>query len=302
MQIEFIETSRIVEDGDQPRQHFDEESLQGLADSIRQHGVLQPITVTPLSNVNMYRIVTGERRWRATQIVGLDTMPCIIKEMDNDDTLTEQMVENVQREDLQPLEKARALSAIKQRVQATNREVGKRLGMSERSVGYLLDLLELPEEIGSQVVSTPNRPADGQLTEKHARFLRQLNDQPELQNAVVQKIHEERINSDNASKLVRALKERPDKAEEILASPADHLVKFFREPEMPVAPEPVADDPAPTSMYAQQLIEFVGTLDAIRPMEMSHTEVRQVEDALTSVKLAIDGLLRECKLELGETV
>src|SRR5512143_1590722 len=97
VEIEFIEVARIVEDPDQPRKHHDEESLQGLADSIRQHGVLQPITVTPLANVNMYKIVTGERRWRASQRVGLDVMPCIVRELNEEDILTQQLVENLQR-------------------------------------------------------------------------------------------------------------------------------------------------------------------------------------------------------------
>ena len=231
VEIELIEVRQIVEDPDQPRKHHDEETMQGLADSIRQHGVLQPITVKALANVNMYKIITGERRWRAAQMAGLEEIPCIVRQVEDGEVLTQQLIENLQREDLQPLDKARALTYVKNTLGATNRELGSRLGISERTVGYLLDLTELPADIGQQVVSSPNRPSDGQLTEKHARFLKQLNEQPELQTAVVEKIRNEKLNSENAGKLVKALKQRPEKADEILSATSDHLVKFFRDEE-----------------------------------------------------------------------
>ncbi|HXG24116.1 MAG TPA: ParB/RepB/Spo0J family partition protein [Chthonomonadales bacterium] len=301
MQIELIEVARIVEDPDQPRKHHDEESLHGLADSIRQHGLLQPITVIPLSNVNMYRIVTGERRWRAAQMAGLDVIPCVVKELDTEGILTEQLIENMQREDLQPLEKAQAIAQVKRALGATNRELASRLGMSERAVGYLLDLLELPKEIGSAVVASPNRPADGQLTEKHARFLKQLNDRPNLQTALVEKIREEKITSDQTSQYVKALRRHPDKAEEILSSPTDHLLHFFRD-EPPVTTV-VMEEPGGSShlsSHAQRILDFLAALDTIRPANLSRPEVRQIEDALTSLRVTIDGLLHECKLVLGE--
>jgi ParB family chromosome partitioning protein len=301
VQIELIEVTRIVEDPDQPRKHHDEESLQGLADSIRQHGLLQPITVIPLSNVNMYRIVTGERRWRAAQMAGLDVIPCVVKELDSESILTEQLIENMQREDLQPLEKAQAIAQVKRALGATNRELASRLGISERTVGYLLDLLELPKEISEAVVTSPNRPADGQLTEKHARFLKQLNDQPELQSALVEKIRQEKITSDQTGQYVKALRRRPDKAEEILKSPAEHLPHFYQgEPQdTAVVSEELASH---LSMHAQRILEFLATLDSIRLTHLSHPQIRQIEEALNSLKMAIDSLLRECKRELGNRV
>jgi ParB family chromosome partitioning protein len=301
LEIEQIEISRIVEDTEQPRKHHDEESLKGLADSIRQHGVLQPITVTQLANVNMYKIVTGERRWRASQMAGLEEIPAIVKEIDAEDILTQQLIENMQREDLQPLEKSHALTYVKGKIGANNRELGSRLGISERTVGYLLDLMDLPEQIGQKIVSSPNRPSDGQLTEKHARFLKQLNDQPELQSAVVQKIADEKINSDKTGKLVKALKNRPDKTDEIMSSPTDHLVQFFRDLEPTESDDHLAESGASISAHAQRVINFLPTLNGIYPSKLPQPEIRQVQDALTSMKLAVDGLIRECKLELGET-
>lgn len=304
MEIQLIPIDRIVEDPDQPRKHQDEESLQGLADSIRQHGMLQPIAVSALASVNMYRIITGERRWRAAQRIGLERVPCIVKEVAREDVVTEQLIENLQREDLQPLEKARALQQVKDNVGATNREIAGRLGLSERAVGYLLDLLELPETIAQEVISSPNRPADGQLTEKHARFIKQLNDLPDVQSAVVDRIREERMNTEQTANLVKALKKKPEQAEEILTSPLDHLEDFFREPVSAVAivEQPVSAGSSVRSPFVERIGEFLPILDAIRPVEMSRPEVQQVADALTAMKLAVDGLLRECRLELGEPV
>lgn len=299
MEVKIISIDRIVEDPEQPRKYHDEEGLNGLADSIRQHGMLNPISVTHLPNLGVYRIVTGERRWRAAQRIGLGDVPCIVKDIEPEEVLTEQLIENVQREDLQPVEKARALSHIKDAIGATNRELGARLGLSERTVGYLLDLLELPDEISGAIISSPNRPADGQLTEKHARFLKQLNDLPDLQTAVVEKIRDERLNSDHTGNLVKALRKKPEQADEIMSSPADHLVRFFRDSDSGVAvlEAPVSVETR-SSAYAQRVIDMVEVLGSLQPSELSRPEVRQIQDSLTSLKLAVDGLLRECSLEL----
>jgi ParB family transcriptional regulator, chromosome partitioning protein len=207
MELKILPISKIVEDPDQPRKALDDASLAGLADSIRQHGLLNPITVLALSGIDAYRIVTGERRWRASQKAGLTEMACIVRttvSQDADKT-SEQLIENLQREDLTPLDKATAIKTLKASLEATNKEVALRLGLSDRTVGYLLDLLDLPTEIGEQIISSPNRPADGNLTEKHGRFLRQLNEQPDLQAHLV------------------AIRENPAMADEILSSPVVEL-------------------------------------------------------------------------------
>jgi ParB family transcriptional regulator, chromosome partitioning protein len=302
MNVELIDITRIVEDPDQPRKHHDEEGLKGLADSIRQHGMLQPISVTELPNVNMYRIITGERRWRAAQMIGLDQLPCIVRQAEADDIYTQQLIENIQREDLQPLEKAIALRHVKEKIGATNREIGSRIGLSERTVGYLLDLLELPDEIGEKVVSLPNRPAGGQLTEKHARFLKQLNDDPDLQSAVVERIQNDKLSSDQAGKLVKALKKRPDKAQEILSSPAEHLAEFFRDRDPGGEADADLATPRTVNSSAQRIAEFNETLDFVRPSDLQLPDIRQILDALTDLRLTVDGLMRECRLELGEKV
>lgn len=303
MEVKQIAVGQIVEDTDQPRKHHSEESLQGLADSLRQHGMLNPITVTPVEGSDRYRIVTGERRWRAASMAKIEMVPCVVKDVEPDERLTEQLIENLQREDLQPLEKGRAIQHIKQTLSLTHREIARRLGLSERTVGYLLDLLALPDTIGEAVVSSPNRPSDGQLTEKHARFLKQLNEEPELQSAVVDRIREDRLSSDDTGQLVKALKKNPGRAKEILESPTDHLVKFFGSESDPAGEFldsiALSDGPVKLSPHAQRLIDLLPAFSEFEPARLTHPELRQIEDALTSVKLAVDGLLKRVKDQLG---
>ena len=291
MELRIIEVSRIVEDPEQPRRAIDEESLRGLADSIRQHGVLNPITVTPLAAVDGFRIVTGERRWRAAQIAGLFDLPCVVREPDGDADpaarTSEQLVENLQREDLTPLDRAQAIRALKERLGATNREVAQRLGVSERSVGYLLDLLELPETIAEQIVSSPNRPADGNLTEKHGRSLRQLGDQPELQERLVEKIRGEKLSGEDTGRVARALRTNPDRADEILDTPVEDLERLLPR-----------DDKMPFSTgraFAGLLERMLPTLAEIHVGAVSAADLPAVEEGLMNVKSAVDALLVEVR-------
>ncbi len=289
MDLRLIEVTRIVEDPDQPRRALDEASLAGLADSIRQHGVLNPITVIPLAGIDGFRIVTGERRWRAAQIAGLFDIPCLIRESDADadSRATEQLVENLQREDLAPLDKANALKALKERLGATNKEIAQRVAISERSVGYLLDLLDLPTSIGEQIVSSPNRPADGNLTEKHARFLRQLGEEPELQERLVEKIRDEKLSSEDTNRVARALRAHPDKSDEILGSALEDLPHVIG-----------SEDKSPFSTgraFADILTRMLPTLGEIRVSAVSGEDLPAIEGALEGVKAAVDALLAEVR-------
>ena len=223
MEVKLIPIDQIVEDPDQPRRGYDEESLQGLAESIRRYGLINPITVRPLPDGATYQIVTGERRWRAAQIAGLTEIPCIIKHIDHDTATTEQLIENLQREDLAPIDKARALKNLKESRRLTNRELAQMLGLSERTIGIWLGLLELPEEVGEQVIAVSGRPPAGSITESHARSLLELDD-PELQTRVAEKIREEELTSDETAALVRTLRDEPERAEEILDQPAEQVL------------------------------------------------------------------------------
>jgi len=301
LEVLQINTGRISEDPLQPRKHHSEESLQGLADSIKQHGMLNPITVTRSGEEERYRIVTGERRWRAAKLAKLHEIPCVVMDIRDDERLTVQLIENLQREDLQPLEKAKGILHVKDAINLTNRELARRLGLSERTIGYLLDLLALPEDIGESVVSSPNRPSGGQVTEKHARFLKQLNEDPELQSAVVDRIRDDKLNSEDTGNLVRALKRSPDKSREILDAPADHLARFFQDMD-PAEAVVTADVPAGSqvrSHYAQVITDFLPSLSGMDVSAHTLPELRQIEDALTTLKIAVEGLLQGCKSRLG---
>jgi ParB family chromosome partitioning protein len=261
VEVRMIPVSQIVEDPEQPRRDMDPESLQGLADSLRQHGMLQPIVVKPLHHVNMYQIVIGERRWRAAQMAGLFEIPCIVREVDPEEALTDQLIENLQREDLRPIDRARALQAAKAKLGLSNRDLASRLGISERMVGYMLELLDLPEAIAEQVVSRPNRPAEGAITEKHARFLKQLNEMPEVQAQVAEKIKSDRLSTDDTAKLVKALRLSPERAEELLHGSASDWAEWSR-PELSPSPEEEAVAMVPSPVTTAQPVAPVSTTTA----------------------------------------
>lgn len=130
----------------QPRVHFDEEALQELADSITAQGVVQPIVVRPIAG-GRYEIIAGERRWRATQLAGLQKIPAVIKDIDDKTTAAVSLIENIQREDLNPIEESRALQRLIDEFGLTHQEVAETVGRSRASVTNLLRLQDLREEV-----------------------------------------------------------------------------------------------------------------------------------------------------------
>lgn len=148
----------------QPRQHFDTASLESLADSIRQIGVLQPIVVREAGIVGQFEIIAGERRWRASQLAGLDTIPAVVRAADDESSLTNALIENVHRADLNPLEEAAAYRQLIDDFGATHSELGRRMGRSRATITNSLRLLALP-------VSVQRYLLDGELSAGHARAL-----------------------------------------------------------------------------------------------------------------------------------
>ena len=148
---------------DQPRRAFSVESIAQLAQSIREQGLLQPILVVPM-NGGRYRIVAGERRWRAARMAGLDRVPCIIREMDVPTQMEIALVENLQREDLNPIEAAQGIQTLMRQCGYTQEAVAARLCKSRPAVANLLRLLTLPEDIITMV-------RQGTLSAGHARVL-----------------------------------------------------------------------------------------------------------------------------------
>jgi ParB family transcriptional regulator, chromosome partitioning protein len=147
----------------QPRRRFDEESLQALAESVKERGVLQPVLVRPRPG-GTYELVAGERRWRAAQIAGLQTLPALVQKRDDAQSLEVALIENMAREDLNPIEAARAVAGLVEELGLTREEVGRRVGRSRVAISNLLRLLDLPDEALALV-------EDGSLTEGHGRAL-----------------------------------------------------------------------------------------------------------------------------------
>jgi ParB family transcriptional regulator, chromosome partitioning protein len=158
-----IPVDMIDPSSQQPRRSFDEESLLALAGSIRAQGVLQPVLVRPLPN-GRYELVAGERRWRASRLAELDSIPAIVRRHDNAASLEVALVENMAREDLNPVEEARACAALVEELGLTREEVGVRVGRSRVAVSNLIRLLDLPDE-ALELIERRD------LTEGHGRAL-----------------------------------------------------------------------------------------------------------------------------------
>ena len=155
----------------QPRRRFEPEATTGLAGSIKQQGLLQPVVVRPRA-AGGYELIAGERRWRAAREAGLASVPAVVREADDRDSLLLALVENVAREQLSPVEEARAYAALVDEFELSLGEVAERVGRSKPSVSNRLRLLELPEEVLWMV-------ARGELTEGHARAVLSLPDHEE---------------------------------------------------------------------------------------------------------------------------
>ena len=143
--VDLIQRGRF-----QPRVHFEPQALQELADSIRMQGVIQPIVVRP-TGTGSYELIAGERRWRASQLAGLDTIPAVVRELDDQTAAAISLIENIQREDLNPLEESRALQRLIDEFTMTHQEVADSVGRSRTAVTNLLRLRELNEDVKTLV-------------------------------------------------------------------------------------------------------------------------------------------------------
>jgi ParB family chromosome partitioning protein len=163
-----IDINKIMPNRYQPRKTFNEDALKQLAESIRDKGVLQPIIVTELGD-GRYELVAGERRWRASKMAGLLEIPAIIKDFSDEDKLEIALIENIQREDLNPLEKAEAFKEIIERLNLSQDDLAKKIGKDRSSVTNTLRLLKLPEFVRDRI-------ATGEISEGHARAILALED------------------------------------------------------------------------------------------------------------------------------
>ena len=175
----YLPISQVESCASQPRKHFDDAALADLADSIREHGIIQPLTVRKLAS-GYYQIIAGERRWRAARLAGLTQVPAIVIEADDRKAMELALIENLQRADLTPIEEARGYQQLIGEYGLTQEQVADRVSKSRPAVANAMRLLSLPDELLSMVES-------GKLTAGHARALLSIKDERQ-QLAVAQKV------------------------------------------------------------------------------------------------------------------
>ena len=222
--MKSLDLDSIQPASDQPRKHFEQQALLELAMSIKERGVLEPIVVRPAGD-GKYEIVMGERRWRASLLAGLTQIPAIIREMTDDDASTDSLLENFQREDLNPVERARA---IKKMLEFMSWEKCLRtLGVADSTMRRYLDLLDLPDAVLNELVGKPVE-GEGEFLEGHALMLRQLNEKPTVQVRLVKKVKAEKLSVEDLRKITAAICEFSDKTEAFLRVPLHVTTEILR--------------------------------------------------------------------------
>ncbi len=190
----------------QPRRTFNDEKLSELASSIKEHGILQAVVVSPSGEDNNYFLVAGERRCRAARLAGLDAVPAVVKSFDKSTMLEIALIENLQREDLNPVEEARAYKKLMQEFNYTQEEMARRIGRSRPSIANSIRLLSLPEPILDSL-------AEGLLSAGQARPLLAISD-PERQQEAAKQIIDQRLSSREAEKMASGMNAEKPKARE----------------------------------------------------------------------------------------
>jgi ParB family transcriptional regulator, chromosome partitioning protein len=190
-----IEMNLIKANTNQPRKNFDEEKIEQLAESIKEHGIVQPIVLK--KDGNTYTIVAGERRWRASKSIGLKEIPAVVMDLTDKQILEISLIENIQREDLNPIEEAVAYKKLIDEFDLTQEELSKRIGKSRTAVTNCLRLLNLDSRVQDYLI-------DGVITEGHGRTLLAISDK-ETQYILAQKIIDEGLNVRDTEKLIKSL-------------------------------------------------------------------------------------------------
>jgi ParB family chromosome partitioning protein len=198
-----LKITELEANQNQPRRFFDDQALQDLSGSIKEHGVVQPIIVRKLDD--SYQIVAGERRWRAARLAGLKTVPVIIKDYSNVQVMEIALIENLQRQDLNSIEEALAYKSLIEEHDMTQEEISEKIGKSRSAIANTLRLLNLPEEIKNMVVH-------GKISAGHARALLAIEDKKK-QMEIAQKIIDQQLNVRDIEKLVMQKENKEEKKE-----------------------------------------------------------------------------------------
>nr|WP_325298229.1 ParB/RepB/Spo0J family partition protein [uncultured Dysosmobacter sp.] len=215
----YLPIASVESNSAQPRKNFDEAALAQLADSIRQHGIIQPLTVRKLSS-GYYQIIAGERRWRAARLAGLQEVPALVIEADDRKTAELAMIENLQREDLNPIEEAGGYQTLIQQYHMTQEEAAQRVGKSRSAVANTLRLLELTPAVQKQVKS-------GELSAGHARALVPLS--PAMQTRAAEAIIQGGLSVRQAEALAKRLAAEKKPEKKAAADQVDYAAEAQKE-------------------------------------------------------------------------
>ena len=202
--VKQVKLSLVEPNRDQPRKKFSEESLAELADSIRQYGIIQPLIVQDKNGY--YEIIAGERRWRAAKLAGLKEIPIIIRDISQQEVMEISLIENIQRENLNPIEEALAYKRLLEEFNLKQEEVAKRVSKSRTAVTNSMRLLKLTEDVQQMVI-------DEKLTMGHARCLIAIED-PDLQKQIALQVIDKNLSVRDTEKLMKKLQKQKESAEE----------------------------------------------------------------------------------------
>lgn len=217
--VVMIRLSLVVPNHDQPRKEFDEDAIAELTESIKQYGVLQPLLVQKKGRY--YEIIAGERRWRASRAAGLKEVPCIVREFSRQETMEVSLIENIQREDLNPIEEAEAYKTLSDEFHLTQEEIARKVGRSRAAVTNSLRLLKLTPEVRQMVVA-------GDLSMGHARAILSIED-PDYQAAAASQVVEKQLSVRETEQLVKRILEPPKQRKK--AGPDEQTALAYREAE-----------------------------------------------------------------------
>ena len=202
---QMLKINQVEPNREQPRKHFEEDALLELADSIKQYGVLQPLLVR--KRKDYYEIIAGERRWRAAKLAGLKEVPVVIRDMSEQEIMEISLIENIQRENLNPIEEAAAYKKLLEEFGLKQEEVAERVAKSRTAVTNSMRLLKLDERVQQMVI-------DGMLTTGHARALLAIED-PEVQFQTAVRVYNEKMSVRDVEKLVKNQdRKTPEKKQE----------------------------------------------------------------------------------------
>lgn len=192
----FIDINRISPNKDQPRTHFEDEKIQELAESIKVNGLLQPIVVRPYGGFKQYQIVVGERRYRACKLAGIKEVPVLIQKLNDEETANAALVENIQRENLSPIEEALAYASIMDSQNLTQAQVAEKMGKKQSTIANKLRLLKLSPTVQQAL-------KEKQISERHGRALLKIENISE-QNNLLKKIIANNLTVEETERLVKA--------------------------------------------------------------------------------------------------